>query len=87
MQITSHLLEMMFETSILLTVLFSLASWLGGRRLTNRQMLSVFAFSLAIGLVIHLLVGVSIYVFLIGYLVWKVFPLKRVSEFVRRRHP
>jgi len=83
MQNATHLLEVVFETSVLLALLFSLAFWMGGRKPTNRQMLSLFAFCFAIGLLTQFVLTstLSIYVFLSGFVILKLFPsLKRVSR-------
>jgi hypothetical protein len=83
MQNATHLLEVVFETSVLLALLFSLGFWMGGRKPTNGQMLSLFAFFFAICLLTRILLTstLSIYPFLIGYVMLKLFPsLKRVFK-------
>ena len=49
-----HILEVVFEGAILGTGLFYLASWMGGSKLTNVQILFLFAIGFAVLLVLSL---------------------------------
>jgi hypothetical protein len=83
MQNATHLLEVVFESSVLVTLFLSLAIWMGGRKPTNREMLFLFAFGFGIGLLCQFLLTSTLYlyVFLIGCVILKLFPgLKRGSN-------
>src|SRR5829696_7002763 len=67
MQNAAHIIQMQFEGALLLTGLFSLVCWMGGRKLTNRHLLFLFAISFAGLLLLNLLSSiVPSYVLFIG---------------------
>jgi hypothetical protein len=66
MQNVSHIIELAFEGSMLVAGLFYLASWMGGRKLTNSQVLFLFAIGFGGLLLMDVLSSiVPYYVFLI----------------------
>jgi hypothetical protein len=85
MQNAVHIIQMAFEGSLVITGLLYLACWTGGRKFTNRQVLSFFAFGFALFLLLNLLNSiVPIYVLLLLCLTPSlVSAVKRVFKFVR----
>ena len=66
MQNAAHMIEVVFESALLITGFFYLVYWMGGRKLTNRQILFFFAISFAAFPLLNLLSSiVPTYVFLI----------------------
>jgi hypothetical protein len=66
MQGVSHILQLVFEASILVAGLLYLACWMGGRKLTNGQALFLFAIGFGGILLLNLLSSiVPTHVFLI----------------------
>lgn len=66
MQNVSHIIQLVFEGSILVAGLLYLACWMGGRKLTNGQVLFLFAIGFGGLLLLNLLSSiVPTYVFLI----------------------
>ena len=66
MQNAAHIIEVVFESALLLTGLYYLVYWMGGRKLTNRQTLFLFAIIFAALPLLNLLSSiVPTYVFLI----------------------
>jgi len=78
MQNATHIAELVFEASALLTGFVYLACWSGGRKLTNRQALLVFAISFPVVLALNLLSSiVPTYVFLVvAASTWLLKPLR-----------
>ena len=69
MQNAAHIIEVVFEGALLLTALFCLVHWTGGRKLTNGLVLFLFAIGLAGLLLLNLLSSiVPTYVFLVACL-------------------
>lgn len=67
MQDAAHIIEVGFEGAFLVAGLIYLACWMGGRKLTNRQILFLWAISFAGLLLLDLLSSiVPTYVLLIG---------------------
>lgn len=85
MQDAVHIIQMAFEGSLLVTGLLYLACWDGGRKLTNRQALSIFAFCFALFPLINLLSSIGpIYVLVLLSLTPSlVSAVKRLFKFAR----
>ncbi len=83
MQEATHILEMAFETSILVGGLFYLSTWIGGRKLTNGQTLLVFAFSLGVFFLLNFFSSASLNLFSSAS-VYVVFTALALPAFVRR---
>lgn len=80
MQNATHNIEVVFEAALLFAGLLYLACWMGGRKLTNRQLLFLFVIGFAGFLLLDLLsLVIPTYVLIIGCLTpWLLRPLRTV---------